>query len=267
MRGHALLPEDEVNALLEKTSDVGEGYVAIGAIAAESTGWIDPVKQRVENGFNQLKNDLNHGDVLLGAGILVSEGGFLPELVLELPRGAHVDFYLLLLPPELLADQLFEVLVDFLHHDQSLKGSAGLLSHEGENQLELVGDTVELSASELEVDDPVGNDPVKASLFPDVDRQVLVVPQAVAEPLEEGQHANRLHILEVQQLIEYPLIGRRPHEVLIEGEDLTQQTEKVVLDLYVLELPQISEIYLFELELDWALDDRLLFFHAYLFKQ
>ena len=154
----------------------------------------------------------------------------LSDLVLELTLGrSQLD--VLLLPPEVLVDEFLQVLVDLFDHDHSLEDGGGLLFHEVYDQLELVLDTVQLSASEFEVDDPIANNPIKVSPLPHLQPKVLIIPQPVTKPLKQRQPPQPLHLLPQQQLPKYLTIRPSLNQSLLFSQHTVQYPQQRVVHL------------------------------------
>jgi hypothetical protein len=66
----------------------------------------------------------------------------------------------------------------------------------------LTENSVEFAASEFKVDDPIRDDPVERSFFPELDAEMFVIPELITEPFEEGKHLNGLNFIKVEQFVE-----------------------------------------------------------------
>jgi hypothetical protein len=111
----------------------------------------------------------------------------------------HIDLFLLL--PKLLINKFLQILMYLLNHDYSFEYGSSLLRHEVRDEFKLALDSTEIATLEFEGDDPVGDYFVEGGLLPDLVVECLVIPEAVAEHLEERNHPQRLYLLEVHEFV------------------------------------------------------------------
>jgi hypothetical protein len=145
---------------------------------------------------------------------------------LDLREFINTNLFFLL--PKVFIDELFEVLVDLLNHDYAFEDSGGLFLHEAGDEVELALYCIEISAFKFEEDDPVGNYLIEGCLLPNFVVERLVIPEAVAEHLEKGQHFERVYLLVVHQLVKNGEEDGRVDYLWVDDDDLVEHLEDVV---------------------------------------